>query len=168
MWAPLSIGIHGLTAIVENTSWTVRRTGLAGVITPSHTDLEGWILFPIPTPLISSTGQRVKVVNISLECRMGQQTHITTVHLRDGQNLIANFDELGICDATLKKRSWEVEGTPVVESALAICVFATFDVAPQGAAGTWIEIVSVGLEFAIDEERNVSTLERDTGEKISE
>ena len=110
---------------------------------------------------------RVKVASISLECRMGQQAHITTVHVRDGQSLIASWDELGICDATLKKRSWDVEGTPVVESALAICVFATFDVAPKGAAGTWIEIVSVGVECGIDEERNSSAMDRDMKEKVS-
>jgi hypothetical protein len=163
----MSLAVHGLTAIVENTSWSVRRTGLAGVISPSHTDLGGWILFPIPTPLLTTTRQPVKVSNISLEFRMGQQARITTVHLRDGQRLISSFDDLGICDATLKKWDWEIRPQRVVSSALAICVFASFDVAPQGAAGTWIEIVSVGVEFGVvEEEQTGSQPEIDIKEKV--
>jgi hypothetical protein len=52
----------------------------------------------------------------------------------------------------VKKWDWEIRPQRVVSSALAICVFASFDVAPQGAAGTWIEIVSVGVEFGVVEE----------------
>ena len=96
---------------------------------------------------------------------MGQQAHITTIHLRDGQNLISSYDDLGICDDTLKKWDWEIRPQRVVSSALAICVFASFDVAPQGAAGTWIEIVSVGVEFS-EEEQTDSQREIGVKEKV--
>lgn len=42
---------------------------------------------------------------------------------------------MGICDDNLNRLTWMIEGRPVVESALAICIFATFDVARRGGGG---------------------------------
>ena len=90
--------VHGHSIQPENPALTVGRIGWAGQI--RTLDSAGWYHIAIPTTVIV-TDIRQRIDSAMVQFGTGTQGFLRNFHVYDGQNRIANYDNLNITGAGL-------------------------------------------------------------------
>jgi hypothetical protein len=146
MFTTQSVRVHGITAIAEDSSWTVKRGSLGSRFIPSRGGSSGIIFFAIPTPT-RFEGRRLRATDVILEFKRGVLTQIQSVQIREGQHIIGTIENIGVLAANaLVKTKLPIVGKPEVFSGICISVNVTFGF-PLELSRTWLDMVSVGIDF---------------------
>lgn len=86
--------IHGVSVHIDDSECKVERNGFSCTIRPSSRDCEQiWAHFAIPTPVIVND-QRLRCNRVVIRFQSERYASIGTVHVFDGENPIATFDDL--------------------------------------------------------------------------
>ncbi len=142
--------IHGHSVNVEEPGTVrLRRIG-------SHVEITGdrqtfnWLHFAIPSPVIVN-GSRLKVGSVLLRFRMGTlsenyDTEVKAVHVYDGENKIASYDNLELRHSDWISERFLVPNNPPILWGLGISVNVSFIGIESDAI---IEFSSAGCDFLL-------------------
>ena len=124
-----------------------RPTGFSGSPPPPLSSTN-WFHFAIPTPVIVSN-KRAKLDSVILKFNTSQEkVFVSNVHIYDGPNRIAAYDQLRFFGEHGSER-FEVRNQPEVQWGVGISIAVSFAERPE----SWIEFVSAGADFLVPQER---------------
>jgi hypothetical protein len=131
---------HGYYVQSQDPALTVQRINGAGQI--RQAGAQGWLHLAVPTPVIV-TDIRLRIDSAMIQFSTGSQGFVRNVHVWDGANRIANYDNLNLSGVDRLDR-FPVAGRPEVRFGIGISVFVTLGTDPANA---WININSGGSDF---------------------
>ena len=135
--------IHGLSIEIENATWVplATRTSLGTTVQPSA-DMEGWVHFAIPTPVVINGVAAQKAKSISLQFSTGDLAKIDSLRVYDGKKTLMELKDLSWTGEHLKVV--DVKNTPQVYQGMGISAFIKFTATGPGA---WVQLVSAAISF---------------------
>ncbi len=129
----------GRITSVRHTGPFVRIEGAGGQNT--------WVHFPVPTMAIANGKHtRAEAALVSFRTRACATVHEVIVY--DGEKCIAEHMDLGLQGDNLDAR-FEIPEAPEVQQGLNVTVGVTFAAGAPDTRSMQIEIVGVGIEFAL-------------------
>jgi hypothetical protein len=147
MVANHSIWVHGVSAIPKDLGVSY-DDGVSAMAVPfirliTAFSPKGQIIFSIPTPVILHE-RRLRASDVYLHFRVGGKARVTSIHVRDGHTLIADFNDLAIGIGTLQRMKWPIPDKPEVSGGIVICVYIQFEKRHPDA---FVEFIGAGIDF---------------------
>jgi hypothetical protein len=136
----MSNGIHGTSAVAQETTWTVEKYGYGATVRPSTSSTQNWVHFAVPTP------RGYDVTKVEVQFATGNHAHIIGVDVWDGGNRIESISNLNLGGSTAQVGSWSIPGGPKLVWGVGISLAIKFDAGP-GDQGAWITFYSAGVYY---------------------
>jgi len=148
---------HGSGVQVENPDSLVSVTRL-GYCTSvvGKPNAGGWFHFAVPTPVIGTCYSKAAGQEVGFRYRLlraliyvhtsGPDVRITRVHVWDGNQRRAQYDDLTITGGPLMQ-AFDVPGNPLVIYGIGISIRVEF-----GPAGGWVSFISAGSDFLLGDQ----------------
>ena len=142
-----TFAVHGSSLFAEDNSWVVWRRGYGATVTPSNTSTQGWLQFPMPTP-VTVNNRRMRAAKIIIKLRTGDNAFISRVGIHDSERELMLMSDLNI-RGPLQDKVLDIEARPEVWGGIVVSVEVVFHAHgyPDRNAGIWIEFLSVAIEF---------------------
>lgn len=147
--------IHGVNVHIDYSKCEVERNGFSSTIRPSNTDCGAiWAHFAIPTPVIVND-QRLRCNKAVIRFQSGHDTRIGAIHIFDGENPIAMFNDLNF-GGPLQDAALQISDLPEIRWGINISLNICYNFMPSGVTGKkllispnnhCIVIFGVAIEF---------------------